>query len=327
MRIYYIDYAKALGMLLIIAAHTFMWTPVTYPVCYIACSFHVPIFFIISGLLLALFPRKEKFLSFVKKRAAVLLIPYVCFSIFNAIQTLSVLWFFDNLTDVRFHSEMVELLITGNGTVWFLVTLFLAELLFYIFKAMKSNVLLVSSAVILEMLAFIPGEVSNPFVIVINRAISAYGFIVVGYYSYRLVCQPKNTKIIIGCIMLVVWAGLLFYAPYSYSYFEGQFSNLVSSIVTIISASLGAILLLSCFRLYIPFWEYIGRNSLLFMLCHPTFIKIYIVIGTTRITNQSTFMQIIASICVFLIVILGTSIFGEVVKRCFPFIIGKYKQR
>lgn len=57
-RIFYLNYAKALGMLLIIAAHTFMWTGATHPVCYVACSFHVSIFFFVSGLLLALFPRE-----------------------------------------------------------------------------------------------------------------------------------------------------------------------------------------------------------------------------------------------------------------------------
>ena len=74
-RIYYLDYAKALGMLLIIAAHTFMWTGTTHPVCYVACSFHVPIFFFISGLLSALFPREENIRTFLKKRRKFCLSP------------------------------------------------------------------------------------------------------------------------------------------------------------------------------------------------------------------------------------------------------------
>lgn len=155
-RIFYIDYAKALGMLLIMAAHTFMWTGTTHPVCYVVCSFHVPIFFFVSGLLFALFPREESFRTFFSKRAKALLIPYVCFSIFNAIQTLGVLKIQHNLTAERLHSELTELLITGNGTVWFLVTLFLAEMIFFAIRKVQSERFMIGSAVVLGLIAFMP---------------------------------------------------------------------------------------------------------------------------------------------------------------------------
>lgn len=154
-RIEFIDYSKALGMLLIMAAHTFMWTGATHSVCYVACSFHVPIFFFVSGLLLAFFPREERFRSFFSKRAKTLLIPYVCFSIFNAVQTLSVLKIQHNLSTERLRTELTELLITGNGTVWFLVTLFLAELIFYAFNKLQSKGLIIGSAIVLELIAFV----------------------------------------------------------------------------------------------------------------------------------------------------------------------------
>lgn len=59
------------------------------------------------------------------------------------------------------------------------------------------------------------------------------------------------------------------------------------------------------------------------MLCHPTFIKIYIVLGVSRIAPMTPLLQILGSIVVYLIVIAGTAILGEIVKRWFPFMIGK----
>lgn len=323
-RIYYIDYAKALGMLLIIAAHTFMWTNATSPVCYVACSFHVPIFFFISGLLFALFPREENFKTFLGKRTKALLIPYVCFSIFNAVQTLGVLKIQHNLTAERLHSELIELLITGNGTVWFLVTLFLAEMIFYGFKKSKSHVVMLSSALVLGLLAFVPWDGQyNPFMVVVNRAMSAYSFIVLGYYTKKLVEQKKASKLVLSIALIGLWIALLCLYPYNYEYFTGTFAKPLESILTITSASLGFILLLSCLDKRIAILEYIGKNSLLFMLCHPTFIKIYIVLGVSKITAMPSGIQILGSIVVFIIILTGTAVFGEIVRRWFPFAIGK----
>lgn len=322
-RIFYIDYAKAVGMLMIIAAHTYMWTPATESLCYIAGSFHVPIFFFISGLLLALFPREESFKVFIKKRSTALLIPYVCFSLFNAIQTLSVLKFQHNLTDERLHSELIELLITGNGTVWFLLTLFLAELSFYLFRMTKSNTAIIGSAIILGLLPYIPWGQNNPFMIVVNRAMSAYGFLVFGYYMKSILMLSKKTRFICGGTLIIIWIIMIRFFPYSYSAFSGIFESPVNSIITITAASMGCILLLSCIDLRLPLLEHIGKNSLLFMLCHPTFIKIYIVLGVSHMRTLSPFMQILGSTIVFIVVLVSAAMFGEIIKRWFPFTIGK----
>ena len=66
-RIYYLDYAKAIGIIMIMMAHTFMWSQSTLPVCYVVCSIHVPIFFFVSGILKAVHPTKLDFITFVKK--------------------------------------------------------------------------------------------------------------------------------------------------------------------------------------------------------------------------------------------------------------------
>ena len=75
-RVAYIDYAKALGMLLVIWGHTKL-TGVSNEFCY---AFHIPLFFFLSGMVFC----RERYGSFgqlVKRKAQTLLVPYVVFSV------------------------------------------------------------------------------------------------------------------------------------------------------------------------------------------------------------------------------------------------------
>ena len=163
----------------------------------------------------------------------------------------------------------------------------------------------------------------NPVMIVADRAISAYSFMVAGYYSKALVQLDVKKKLMIGFALVSVWIMMLCCFPYEFKYFQGVFCRPIESITAISTASLGSILLLSCINKRIAVLEYIGKNSLLFMLCHPTFIKIYIVLGVSKIASMSPLIQIVGSLIVYLLVIAGAAIFGEIVKRWFPFMIGK----
>lgn len=68
-----------------------------------------------------------------------------------------------NLTTERLHLELIEFLITGNGTVWFLVTLFFAEMIFFAIRKAQNERLMIVSAVVLGLIAFVPwGGHNNP---------------------------------------------------------------------------------------------------------------------------------------------------------------------
>lgn len=325
-RIYFLDYTKAIGILFIMMAHTFMWTRATHFVCDVVCSVHVPIFFIASGLLLSFFPREESLVDYIKKRSTALLVPYFWFSILNAVQTWGVLFFTHKMDSDRLKAESIELFITGNGTVWFLVTLFLAELLYFGFNRIEKhkNVLLIISAILAETLAFgLNGVFQNPVWVVISRALAAYGFIVVGRFLCYLTQIKTWKKVVVAIAMFALWLSLFIYSSYNFEFFLGRFDNAWSSIPIIISGSICIILILSCIKRKLPVFEYIGKNSLLFMLCHPTFIKMYIFAGKGYVASQSPSMQVILSVVVFIVVILGSAIFGEIVKRYIPFVIGR----
>lgn len=195
-------------------------------------------------------------------------------------------------------------------------------MIFFAIRKLQSEHLMIGSAVVLGLIAFAPYG-GNPVMIVVDRAISAYSFMVAGYYSKALVQLAVKKKLMIGFALVSVWIMMLCCFPYEFEYFEGIFCHPMESIITISTASLGSILLLSCINKRIAVLEYIGKNSLLFMLCHPTFIKIYIVLGVSKIASMSPSIQIVGSLTVYLLVIVGAALFGEIVKRWFPFMIGK----
>ena len=129
----YIDVAKGILIICVVVGHIINFNSFfTGAIKTIIYSFHMPAFFIISGMLM----KKEKFdnlslrVIFVK-RVKRLLLPYVVFEVIGGL-----------LQMCLFGTEAVTLkaIIYGIFTIhchigadWFLPTLFLAEILFYFF--------------------------------------------------------------------------------------------------------------------------------------------------------------------------------------------------
>lgn len=176
------------------------------------------------------------------------------------------------ISEQSLKDEAVDFFITGNGTVWFLMTLFLAESLFVYIKSLKRDWITIGLAFIL---VYIPDLLTNehPLLIVLNRFFSAYFYIVVGYYFVKLL---KNKKVSAVCSILLVtlWLWLVYNASWEYSFFNGHFSNIAATVPTILCGGLGFIALLNLISCSMPAIEYVGRNSLILMLVHPTFLLI-----------------------------------------------------
>ncbi len=325
MRIYYLDYAKAIGILAIVMSHCFAFFPELKWLHYALCSFHVPIFFVVSGMISAQFPEKYEIdtLTFVKKRFRALIIPYIFFSLFNTILKLSVLFATQKLTLEIFNAEMEELFITGNGTVWFLVTLFFAEFLFFVIRRYKSDMVNITSMLILFGLCFFIGSTSNPLVVVLLRILCAYPLIVIGYYFLKPVNSLSMlSKFIWGGISLGLWIILLVNFHYRYSFFGAQFETPLISIFVMLTASFGIILLLSVIKKKINWLEYLGKNSLLYMLIHPTILLFYIYFLAGKF-QMSSITQYLVATGLFIFIILACIPIIWLINNKLPFLIGR----
>ena len=135
----YIDIAKGIGILLVVWGHI-MLTGVSHQLVY---AFHMPVFFLISGMLFQR-GKSKSFGSFLKKRSLRLLLPYAIYSVatwavwaaFRYIRHDDVASYFDPLLQT-FIAKGSGAYMVHNSALWFIPCLFVTELMFYFISKLK----------------------------------------------------------------------------------------------------------------------------------------------------------------------------------------------
>lgn len=329
----YLDYAKGIGILLIVLAHCIQYfKPMGELNAYIT-SFHVPVFFVASGYLA--FIKKDqqyKFTEFLKKRAMALLIPYVVFSLFNSALKIGVLLLKKSVTEDVIREEATALFITGNGTVWFLLTLFGIEMLYWCIKAVaKGNLVLYSLiAILLIVLPYVLNDMLGfPFGIVIIRIIAGLGFYLIGYVVRAVTINASRALNNTVCFMAVLIGNISYFVAGSdYSFFIGSFRNPFGSVPTSLFLSVGTVMLCEiierCFdNKAVQFVGFFGKNSLIVMLIHPT-ILLFVTYPFGQIFwNMTGPVAMILPFVVFVLIVVSNIPFVFIINKWFPWAIGK----
>lgn len=139
MRLHWIDTLKGIGIILVVLAHYSL--PIALDT-YIF-SFHMPLFFFISGFLFDFGKYAESASIFVKERFKSLIVPYFCFAVITCIfcflldelykPDVTSIKFFENSMLHGISHILVAFgpAISYNPPLWFLTCLFVTELLFY----------------------------------------------------------------------------------------------------------------------------------------------------------------------------------------------------
>jgi acyltransferase len=139
MRLYWIDTLKGIGIMLVVLAHYSL--PIALDT-YIF-SFHMPLFFFISGFLFDFGKYAGSALTFVKGRFKSLIVPYFCFAVITCVfcflldelytPEITSIKFFENSIIHGISHILVAFgpAISYNPPLWFLTCLFVTELLFY----------------------------------------------------------------------------------------------------------------------------------------------------------------------------------------------------
>ena len=135
----YIDIAKGIGILLVVWAHILL-TGASHRVIY---AFHMPLFFLISGMLF----RRDKyksFFDFLQRRAKRLLVPFVIYSIvtwtiwavFRFIKHDNVVSYWDPLLQTVIAKGSGAYMV-HNSALWFIPCLFATEIMYFAFSKWK----------------------------------------------------------------------------------------------------------------------------------------------------------------------------------------------
>ncbi|MGG3623525.1 acyltransferase family protein [Bacillus gobiensis] len=269
-RIEWIDAAKGIGIILVVAGHV----PTTDPIKQFIYSFHMPLFFFLSGLV---FKSKDLGLkSFIQKKARSLLFPYVCFAIITYL-----FWFtverhlpFSSDSDVDPFTPFMGIflsiednhMMTYNPAVWFLTALFLVELAFFLYTKLTKGRFVVLFAALCGAIGYYGSlrlEGSLPWnVDVVFTAIAFYAF---GYAMKNHLAQHKPKRTLITCVLLFI------VTAYVESYnirVDMRGNDYGNGLVFYLASLLGiaGTIYLSHKLKRVAFLTYLGRNSIVILL-------------------------------------------------------------
>lgn len=209
-RVNWIDWAKVIGIYFVVLGHTqfnasnMMYKDLIY-------SFHMPLFFILSGYL---FNIGSDFSNFVKKNVISLIIPYILLNlIVFAIFYLS-RYYLNELSFSQLKTPIYSFLIGHGhapaGPTWFLICLFFVRIYSFFILKLKTvyqTVILFASPIIAYIIAY---QLKIDIYFAIDSSLVALPFFMIGYYLKKyntLDCVNSSYKqlvfVIISFIVLL----------------------------------------------------------------------------------------------------------------------------
>lgn len=203
-RIIWIDWAKSLCMFLVVLGHCHI-QPSLQSITQVIYSFHIPLFFFISGLLCPMSFSK----SSVLKDIRYIIIPYFVFGIFQIL-------FHSILSrDFSFHYYLINLksLCIGSdvsiGAIWFLPALFICKQLYYLILWIKQSSFL--AYIIILFLSLLPAYYISLYnlnlLLFADSALFGLPFFLIGNNSSKIIngnWHKNDLIIVIASIILSV---------------------------------------------------------------------------------------------------------------------------
>ena len=289
-RLDYIDWAKALSIFFIVIAHFLKEEHILRIMLY---SFHVPIFFLVSGILF----KQTSFTKLFKR----IIIPYLFYYLVSSVLVIIL----DNkpvtiLLDVFYFNGKLDL---WNSVLWFLpcyyIVMNLMSILLRLFKDKIWVTLIIS--IIISIFFFYN---DNLRYFGLNKCILLYNYCCLGYLLQNVfskVSSRKNNKVaittsILFILMLIVYGMLNQSNPISIN--GNDINNVIVYIFFSTAECILFLLALSCLKEN-QLIKIISNNTL-FIMCTHLFFRLCL----RRVFDASSFIYQISGIFVFIIEIL-----------------------
>lgn len=328
-RIDYVDVAKGIATVCVILGHLSVTPKILVNEIY---TFHIPLFFFLSGFVINL----DKYLSFkdyfvdkVKK----IVIPYLLLSLITWIW---IYWVrgFPNFITPSSIDKLFGILICAKDTpfyltLWFIASLFFSQLLLYILIKFKPGKYIPLRFILCFCIAIVISKIYHPgWIWALDTVPMATVFLGGGYFlkqnlsnvekffhpRFLFVALPLN--VLIGYFNFIQHGGPdLFY------------QNIGNPLLYILMSIFGIWMTLIISKMMHNFsvLKYIGKNSLIFYAFHrPIFVPMAMFILPYLKSYSSIFRNsIVQTITVFSIIFIGLVIISEIINKFFPFVVGK----
>ena len=330
-RLDYIDTIRGIGILFVVIGHHLLGADGLVVWIY---SFHMPLFFIITGYLYAYKKDKCKDIkALIINKAKSLMYPYINFSLIN------IIWYFifyivtpiGGQPEESFTVVLLKSVTTlGYHAMWFLPALFISTVLFSIINRNKASrfihiVVMLFGWVVCILLRQNGMEHGVVWYIFnyISRLAVATSFIYIGYLIGKFLTKLNNLTEWIWIGVCAVVAGITLIINLSnMNQYNIALSNIGNPVLFYISGISNSMLLLLIFK-KINFKKgllnFYGKNSLLIMALHMGFpVEIaWLIVGVIG----SSFSAIIASLAVIIIELIIMTICILLINKYFKFII------
>ncbi len=331
-RVEYVDIFRGIGIITMIIGHIQFsgGTGIDHYIDHFIHAFHMPMFFFISGMFYKSKPDRST-LSIIGKKAKSILIPYFSFGFIMYLFWLVMKW-------KERSAEPILAILTANsegipiaGAIWFLMALFLANIMYllidrYIRNPIAQNVIIIAAAIF--------GCVEGQFIdfalpFTFAQACVGLGIIHLGHLAYAIVSKKYIPRLFdmpvwLWLILSVASVGLIFVNGYvnmrtnEYAIVPLFWINLVLCTILGLNFSnyLCKIEKKGCFKVL----KIIGRDSITFVCLNQLVIKIIDTVLSMFIGNQ-----FIKGIAVLILTILALLICNFIMNKTFlKVLIGKF---
>lgn len=313
-RLDYLDMAKGVAIICVMLGH--IMTTNQFKVW--ICSFHVVLFFIISGCLLNYTNATNKDVKlFIKNKIRTIILPYFIFSIIYVILNYMILGF--NTESLKWNI-IYTLIMYGCGALWFLPTLFIAEIsLLLIYKILKNKISIIISVMLLVAISFgITLFKYNIIMLIVIRGIIALGFLTIGYYSFNYIKELNINNLIL--IALIGISFILSQMNGMVDLWQLKFNNIFLYLIVSLSGSLSIILILKNFS-SIKILNYFGINSLILMCTHQNIMELI------KKASGYSFEGYISSILLLIVILIIEIPIIYIINNYLSFMIGNFSKK
>lgn len=277
-RLLHIDRAKGCGILLVVLGHAIHFTFGATTLFNVIFSFHIPLFFLISGALYS----KKTISELFKKQGKALLVPYL--SIAFLVGGIDVVQ-----GDSSVQSALVGIFYASGASIpstalpaWFLVNLFFVQLVYRMISVFGNTMRLVIVLLLFLVSYYLLGVVPvQPYPLWGGVTIEGLPFSldIVGlslffFYigqRFRLYVQREERRVSHITVLFFLFGALSLAGPFSMDLCGRSYDHLVLTTFTAVS---GVFLMLECMR-WIPegtffdrFFRFWGERSLMILLFH-----------------------------------------------------------
>ena len=324
-RIDYIDLAKGFCILFVVFNHVCKIYGYSDSLLAIQGSFRMPLYFILSGLF---FKQYGGFRDFIRRKTNKLIVPFFFFYLFLSFLLPIAMDVVDGISGGGNFSHITYRHIAGlalgwmkgryfNDATWFLVALFMTNVLFYTLSKVRTLVLQIFLSAMLGVIGcyLSLGHISLPFRI--DTAFTVIPFFAFGYFmrKYTTVLFPnKHDKY---NWLFVILLSLFFVIPYKLGLLSALKINAIycNPLIFYICGISGTmvVMLVSKMLRSLPYISYVGRYSIMVLVTHWAFLKCFHKYVGNVCSNPQ--MNVVL---IFLITMFFCTILIPLMKKCIP---------